>query len=146
MRRTARFGCGAHLVSHAVVVATGASIDGTREVLGTAVGDSESFDFWREFLTGLKAHALIGGALVISDAHAGLKSAVAQQFTGASWQRRRGHFTRNVSSAVSSKHVPPVMAAIKTVFAHTEPDAVAGQWDGIRSRTHWPPRFRRSLR
>jgi putative transposase len=78
--------------------------------------------------------------LVISDAHDGLKSAVAQQFTGASWQRCRVHFMRNVSSAVSSKHVPPVMAAIKTVFAHTEPDAVAGQWDGIMSRTHWPPR------
>jgi putative transposase len=83
---------GAHVVSHALVVATGVSIEGTREVLGTAVGDSESFDFWREFLTGLKARGLSGVHLVISDAHAGLKAAVAQQFTGASWQRCRVHF------------------------------------------------------
>jgi putative transposase len=122
---------GAHVVSHALVVATGVSIQGTREVLGTAVGDSESFDFWREFLSGLKARGLSGVHLVISDAHAGLKAAVVQQFTGASWQRCRVHFMRNVGSAVSSKHVPPVMAAIKTVFAHTEPDAVGAQWDQV---------------
>ena len=122
---------GAHVVSHALVVATGVSIEGTREVLGTAVGDSESFDFWREFLTGLKARGLSGVHLVIYDAHAGLKAAVAQQFSGASWQRCRVHFMRNVGSAVSSKHVPPVMAAVKTIFAHTDPDAVGMQWDKV---------------
>ena len=122
---------GAHVVSHALVVATGVSIEGTREVLGTAVGDSESFDFWREFLVGLRARGLSGVHLVISDAHAGLKAAVAQQFSGASWQRCLVHFMRNVGSAVASKHVPPVMAAIKTIFAHTDPDAVAVQWDRV---------------
>ena len=122
---------GAHVVSHALVVATGVSIDGTREVLGTAVGDSESFDFWREFLVGLRARGLSVVHLVISDAHTGLKAAVAQQFAEALWQRCRVHFMRNISSAVSSKHVPPVMAAIKTIFAHTEPDAVAAQWEQV---------------
>ncbi len=82
---------GAHVVSQALVVATGVSIDGTREVLGTAVGDSESFEFWREFLTSLKARGLSGVHLVISDAHSGLKAAVMQQFAGSSWQRCRVH-------------------------------------------------------
>ena len=81
--------CRAHVVSQALVVATGVSIDGTREVLGTAVGDSESYEFWREFLASLKARGLSGVHLVISDAHAGLKAAVAQQFTGSAWQRCR---------------------------------------------------------
>lgn len=49
---------GAHVVSQALVVVTGVSMDGTREVLGTAVGDSESFGFWREFLASLKARGL----------------------------------------------------------------------------------------
>ena len=61
---------GAHVVSQALVVATGVSLDGTREVLGTAVGDSESYEFWREFLASLKARGLSGVHLVISDAHA----------------------------------------------------------------------------
>ena len=71
---------GAHVVSHAMVVATGVSADGTREVLGTAVGDSESYEFWNDFLRSLKARGLSGVHLVISDAHAGLKAAVAKQF------------------------------------------------------------------
>jgi len=82
---------GAHVVSQALVVATGVSIDGTREVLGTAVGDSESFEFWREFVASLKARGLSGVHLVVSDAHSGLKAAVTQQFSGASWQRCRVH-------------------------------------------------------
>lgn len=122
---------GAHVVSQAMVVATGVSIDGAREVLGTAVGESESFEFWREFLAGLRARGLAGVHLVISDAHAGLKAAVAQQFTAAAWQRCRVHFMCNLQAAVGKRHVPPVMAAIKTVFAHTDPDEVTAQWDTV---------------
>ena len=122
---------GAHVVSQALVVATGVSIEGTREVLGTAVGDSESFEFWREFLAGLKSRGLGGVHLVISDAHAGLKAAVAQQFSGSSWQRCRVHFMRNLHGAVAAKHAPAVTAAVKTVFAHTDPAEVAAQWDTV---------------
>ena len=122
---------GAHVVSQALVVATGVSIEGTREVLGTAVGDSESFEFWREFLASLKARGLSGVHLVISDAHAGLKAAVGQQFSGSSWQRCRVHFMRNLHGAVSAKHAPAVTAAVKTVFAHTDPAEVAAQWDTV---------------
>ncbi|SDE15322.1 Transposase, Mutator family [Rhodococcus tukisamuensis] len=53
---------GAHAVSQALVVAAGVSIDGTREALGTAVGDSGSFEFWREFLIGLRGRGLLGCA------------------------------------------------------------------------------------
>jgi putative transposase len=122
---------GAHVVSQALVVATGVSIEGTREVLGTAVGDSESFEFWREFLASLRARGLSGVHLVISDAHAGLKAAVAQQFTNSSWQRCRVHFMRNLHTAVSAKHAPAVTAAVKTIFAHTDPVEVGAQWDRV---------------
>ena len=119
---------GAHVVSQTLVVAIGVSMDGTREVLGTAVGESESFEFWRKFLASLKARGLAGVHLVISDAHAGLKEAVAQQFTCSSWQRCRVHFMRNLHGAVSTKQAPVVTAAVKTIFAHTEPAEVAAQW------------------
>lgn len=95
------------------------------------MGDSESFEFWSDFLRSLKARALAGVHLVISDAHAGLKAAVAQQFVGASWQRCRVHFMRNLHGAVASKHAPAVTAAVKTIFAHTDPDDVAEQWDQV---------------
>ena len=62
-------------------------------------------------LASLKARGLSGVHLVISDAHAGLKAAVAQQFTNSSWQRCRVHFMRNLHTAVSAKHAPAVTAA-----------------------------------
>ena len=85
---------GGRVVSRAVVVATGVSAKGDREVLGVAVGDSESGAFWTAFLQGLRARGLAGVQLVISDHHLGLKAAIAGVFIGAAWQRCRVHFMR----------------------------------------------------
>jgi len=79
------------VVSQAVVIATGVAADGHREVLGFEVGDSEDGAFWTAFLRSLKTRGLAGVQLVISDAHAGLKAAIASVLIGASWQRCRVH-------------------------------------------------------
>src|SRR5450631_845604 len=68
------------VVSQAVVIATGVSADGRREVLGSAVGDSETQDFWTEFLRGLRERGLHGVQLVISDHHRGLMAEVQGAF------------------------------------------------------------------
>ena len=60
----------------AVVVATGVTATGDREILGLDVGDSEDEVFWRGFLTALKERGLAGVRLVISDQHAGLVAAL----------------------------------------------------------------------
>ncbi len=75
------------MVSQAVVIATGVTADGRREVLGFDVGDSEDGAFWTAFLRSLKARGLGGTQLVISDAHTGLKVAISAVLLGASWQR-----------------------------------------------------------
>ena len=75
------------VVSRAVVVATGVTSVGGREVLGVDIGDSEDETFWTGFLRSLTARGLAGVRLVVSDAHAGLKAAIAKVFQGASWQR-----------------------------------------------------------
>jgi transposase-like protein len=80
------------VVSQAIVVAIGVSADGRREVLGMDVGDSEDGAFWTAFLRGLRARGLGGVQLVISDAHAGLKQAIAAVFQGSAWQRCRVHY------------------------------------------------------
>ena len=69
------------------MIATGVRADGHREVLGLAVGDSEDGAFWTAFLRGLRARGLRGVKLVISDAHEGLKHAIAAVLVGAAWQR-----------------------------------------------------------
>jgi putative transposase len=74
------------VVSQAVVIATGVSADGRREVLGCAVGDSETEAFWTEFLRSLRDRGLGGVQLVISDSHRGLTNAISTVLQGAAWQ------------------------------------------------------------
>ena len=82
------------IVSVAVIIAVGVNTDGRREVLGMEIGPSEAETFWTEFLRKLKRRGLRGVKLVISDAHEGIKAAVAKVLR-ATWQRCRVHFMRN---------------------------------------------------
>jgi hypothetical protein len=76
-------GKGSKVASQAVVIATGVAADGRREVLGCAVGDSETEAFWAEFLRGLRERGLAGVQLVISDHHRGLRNAIDAVLLGA---------------------------------------------------------------
>jgi len=113
---------GGRVTSQAVVIATGVSVDGRREVLGFDVGDSEDGAFWTSFLRSLKARGLSETQLVVSDAHEGLKGAIASVLLGASWQRCKVHFMRNVLAKIPKGNAEMVLAAIRTIFA--QPDAV----------------------
>jgi putative transposase len=115
------------VVSQAVVIATGVSADGRREVLGSAVGDSETEDFWSEFLRGLRERGLHGAPVVISDHHRGLMNAIDAVMVGASWQRCRVHFMRNVLAKVPKGNTEMVAAAIRTVFAQPTGPLVRAQ-------------------
>jgi putative transposase len=125
---------GAHVVSKAVIVATGVAADGNREVLGLAVGDSEDAAFWTAFLRQLRARRLAGVRLVISDAHQGLRAAIDTVMLGAAWQRCRVHFLRNVLAKVPKGSAEMVAAAVRTVFAQPDAAAVADQLDSIASK------------
>jgi putative transposase len=130
---------GARVVSKAIVIATGVTASGDREVLGLAVGDSEDGAFWTAFLRSLRARGLTGVRLVISDAHEGLKGAIAAVILGAAWQRCRVHFLRNVLARIPKGSAEMVLAAIRTVFAQPDAAAVSEQLDEIVERLE--PRF-----
>jgi putative transposase len=119
------------VVSQAVVIATGVTADGRREVLGFDVGDSEDGAFWTAFLRSLKARGLSGTQLVISDAHTGLKAAISAVLLGASWQRCRVHFMRNVLGVVPKGNQEMVAAAIRTIFAQPDAEHVREQFEVI---------------
>jgi putative transposase len=119
------------VVSRAVVIATGVTATGDREVLGIDVGDSEDGAFWTAFLKGLRARGLSGVKLVISDHHLGLKAAIAAVFLGSSWQRCRVHFMRNVLSKVPKASGEMVAAAIRTIFAQPDAHHVRSQLDEV---------------
>jgi putative transposase len=119
------------VVSRAVVIATGVTADGGREILGLDVGDSEDGAFWTAFLRSLKARGLAGVQLVISDAHQGLKAAIAAVMAGAGWQRCRVHFLRNVLARVPRGSAEMVAAAIRTIFAQPTGAEVTEQLDKV---------------
>jgi putative transposase len=109
------------IVSVAVIIAVGVNTDGVREVLGIAVGPSEAEPFWTDFLRSLTRRGLRGVKLVISDAHLGLKAAIAKVFK-ATWQRCRVHFVRN-ALAYAGK------GQRQMVFAQESAEAARAQWD-----------------
>jgi putative transposase len=119
------------VVSQAVVIATGVRADGHREVLGCAVGDSETQAFWTEFCRDLRSRGLHGVQLVVSDAHTGLTAAIATVLQGATWQRCRVHFLRNVLAKVPKTEADMVAAYVRTVFAQPTPGAVRDQLDTV---------------
>jgi transposase-like protein len=119
------------IVSQAVVIATGISATGHREILGVMVGDSESKPFWTKFLRSLRARGLDNVQLVISDSHSGLVAAIRTVFLGSAWQRCRVHFVRDVFAVIEKGSGEMVAATIRTVFAQTTAAAVRTQLDVV---------------
>ncbi|MBR1024707.1 IS256 family transposase [Bradyrhizobium viridifuturi] len=115
------------IVSTAVIVAVGVNTDGRREVLGMDIGPSEAETFWTEFLRKLRRRGLRGVQLVISDAHEGIKAAVAK-LMNASWQRCRVHTMRNALAHAGKSGRRVVSAFMATAFAQDSADAAKAQW------------------
>jgi putative transposase len=111
---------GGRVVNVAVVVATAVNREGKREVLGVDAGAAEDGAFWLAFLRSLVARGLGGVQLVTSDAHLGLKDAIAAVFAGASWQRCRTHFMTNLLSKVPRSAQPFVATLVRSIYQQTE--------------------------
>ena len=118
------------IVSVAVIVAVGVNTDGRREVLGMDIGPSEAETFWTEFLRKLRRRGLRGVKLVVSDAHEGIKTAVAK-LMNATWQRCRVHTMRNALAHAGKSSRRVVSAFIATAFAQDSAAAAKAQWRKI---------------
>lgn len=119
------------IVSRAVVVATGITEDGGREVLGMMVGDSETELFWTQFLRHLRERGLTGVRLVLGDNHSGLVKAIRKVMLGAAYQRCRVHFLRNVFTVIPKDAAEMVAATIRTIFAQTTAEAVRAHLETV---------------
>ena len=115
------------IVSVAVIVAVGVNTDGRREVLGMDIGPSEAEPFWTAFLRKLARRGLRGVKLVISDAHEGLKAAIAK-ILSATWQRCRVHFMRNALAHAGKSGRRVVSAFVATAFAQNDAESAKQQW------------------
>lgn len=128
---------GGRVVSRAVLVTVGFDAEGRREVLDWRLADSESAQSWGELFKGLKDRGLSGVRLVTSDAHGGIRAAVERHFQGASWQRCRVHFKRELSAKVPYKRSKELMDDVRSVLAgHDRAECLrrgeemASKWEG----------------
>lgn len=121
---------GRTVIVHALV-ATAVNADGYREVLGIDVVSAEDGAGWLAFLRSLVARGLCGVALVTSDAHPGLVEAIGATLPGASWQRCRTHYARNLATRVAKSAQPWVLTLLRTVFAQSDPGEVRAQFDRV---------------
>lgn len=122
---------GGRVVNAVVLLATGVNADGRREVLGLRVATSESGAAWNEFFADLVARGLGGVRLVTSDAHAGLKDAIAANLPGAAWQRCRTHYAANLMGITPKSMWPAVKAMLHSVYDQPDATSVNAQFDRL---------------
>ena len=114
-----------------VLVATGVNAEGHREILGVEVTSEESGAGWLAFFRGLVARGLSGVRLVTSDAHQGLVGAIGATLSGASWQRCRTHYLRDLLGKVAKSTQPWVATLVRTIFDQPDAGSVAAQFDRV---------------
>ena len=119
------------IVNVSVVVATAVNAEGKRELVGMDVGTSEDGAFWLSFLRSLVARGLNGVDLVTSDAHQGLREAIATVFGGASWQRCRTHFMTNLLTKVPRSAQPWVATMVRTIYQQPSAEEVHVQLEKV---------------
>jgi putative transposase len=113
---------GGRVVPKALVLAYAVHESGYREVIGLDVGECETEAFWKSFLRGLVKRGLRGVQLVVSDAHAGLKAAIAQTLD-CPWQRCSVHFLRETLGHVRKDQQGMVAALLRPIFNADDRDA-----------------------
>jgi len=118
---------GGRVVNVATVIATGVNNEGKRESLGFDVITTEDGAGWTAFLRSLVARGLSGVALVVSDDHKGLKAAIEAVLVGATWQRCRTHFARNLLTRVPKASQGMVATLVRTIFEQPDHDSVWAQ-------------------
>jgi transposase-like protein len=122
---------GGRVVNVTAVMAIGVNGDGYREVLGVDVITSEDGAGWLAFLRSLVSRGLSGVQLVTSDAHEGLKGAIASALPGSSWQRCRTHFMVNLLAKVPKAAQQAVATLVRSIFAQPDADSTHAQFDQV---------------
>jgi len=127
---------GGRIVNVACLLAVGVNAEGNREILGVDVATSEDGAGWLAFFRSLIARGLSGVQLVISDDHTGLIDAIAATLAGASWQRCRTHYLRNLLTKVPKASETMVATMVRTIFAQPDPESVWAQHRRVVDHLH----------
>ena len=132
------------VVSVAVMIACGVNKAGNREILAVEPMFDESEDSWRLFFQKLKGRGMKRTALCVSDAHAGIQAAVRKEWLGASWQRCKVHFMRNILARVPHREKARFAAHLKQIWL--EPDKKSARRAAATLIDDYEKRFPEAIR
>jgi transposase-like protein len=118
---------GGRVVNVTAVIATAVNAEGHRVIVGFDIVTTEDTAAWTAFLRSLVARGLTGVELVISDAHGGIKAAIAQVYAEATWQRCRTHFMANLASKVAKGNWPMIAALVRSIFEQPDRETTWAQ-------------------
>jgi len=104
------------VVSAAILVVCGVDEAGKREVLAVEPMLEESCESYTQLFKSLQNRGLKSPLLVVSDAHKGLVKAIEENFPGASWQRCKVHFMRNILAHIPQKEKERFAAKLKEIW------------------------------
>jgi len=108
--------CNSVVVSQAVLIISGITACGYREILSIEVSNLESEATWGRIFSKLKKRGLTGVEYIVSDAHEGIKNAIKRQFTGCKWQRCQIHYMRNIKKLIKSKDRKGLKKALEFIW------------------------------
>jgi putative transposase len=128
----------------ALLIAHGVNGTGMREILAVEPMFDESEDSWREFFRKLKKRGLRRVCLCVSDAHAGIQAAVKKELLGASWQRCKVHFMRNILAKVPHKEKRRFAAHLKQIWL--QPDRKSARRAADQLAQEYEARFPEAIR
>src|SRR5215207_9044472 len=130
---------GGRIVSVAAIIAVAVDTEGRREIVGLHIGPSEAETVWSAFLKGLVRRGLKGVRLVVSDAHEGLKHAIAKVLH-ATWQRCRVHWMRNALARLPKGQHSMAAAALRQTFLQADQHTARQAWRPLADqfRPRWP--------
>ena len=112
------------VISMAVLIVCGVNNEGQREILAVEPMMEESKESYSQLFRNLKGRGLRGPVLTVSDAHSGLKSAIAKEFPGVSWQRCKVHLMCNILVNIPHHAKEAFASELKEIWtAPTEEDA-----------------------
>ncbi len=127
------------VVSMAILLICGVNEAGTREVLAIEPMLEESRESYAQLFRKLKERGLRLPSLIISDAHAGLVAAIRESFPGASWQRCKVHFMRNILAKIPHRNKESFASELKQIWL--APDADAARKRAVALAEQYENRF-----
>jgi len=124
----------------AVYLALGVAPDGTRDILGLWIENTEGAKFWMKVFNDLKTRGVADILIAVTDGLKGMPEALEAVFPATTLQTCIVHLMRNSLAYARWKERKPLAAAIKPIYTAPNAEAAAAAMDAFEASA-WGQKF-----